>query len=146
MPRLAKIALVLLIVLLAAGALAYRTLTAREAVPDVSDFAIDLSELRRQSKLMEGDAPLEVRSALLAETTLPRGAVFAGINNSRVRTVPATASHAAPTSAAGTSSPARRRASSSALSALIFVSRDRSATRLCTVTSAALAFTSLCRR
>jgi glyoxylase-like metal-dependent hydrolase (beta-lactamase superfamily II) len=78
MPRFVKVALVLLVVLLGAAAVAYRTLTAREAVPDVSDYAIDLSELRRVAGTLPGDHPVEIRSALLAETTLPRGAVFAG--------------------------------------------------------------------
>jgi glyoxylase-like metal-dependent hydrolase (beta-lactamase superfamily II) len=78
MSRLVKVALVLLVVLLAAAGLAYRSLTAREPVPDVSDFVIDVPELRRVASTLSGDPPLEIRSALLSETTLPRGAVFAG--------------------------------------------------------------------
>jgi glyoxylase-like metal-dependent hydrolase (beta-lactamase superfamily II) len=78
MSRHVKVALVLLVGLLVAAGLAYRSLTAREPVPDVSDFAIDLSELRRVASTLPGDHPLEIHSALLSETTLPRGAVFAG--------------------------------------------------------------------
>jgi glyoxylase-like metal-dependent hydrolase (beta-lactamase superfamily II) len=78
MSRFVRIALVLLAAIVAALAIAYRSVTAREAVPDHSDFAIDLSELRRVSKTLTGDHPAEIRSALLSETTLPRGAVFAG--------------------------------------------------------------------
>jgi glyoxylase-like metal-dependent hydrolase (beta-lactamase superfamily II) len=78
MSRLVKVALVVVAVLGVAAFAAYRAVTAREPAPDVSDFAIDLSELRRVAGTLAGDHPLEIRSALLAETTLPRGAVFAG--------------------------------------------------------------------
>ena len=78
MSRVVKVALVLLAVLGVAAALAYRSVTSREPVPDVSDFVIDLGEIRRVSTSLPGDAPFEIRSALLSETTLPRGAVFAG--------------------------------------------------------------------
>jgi glyoxylase-like metal-dependent hydrolase (beta-lactamase superfamily II) len=76
--RFVKVLLALLLVLVAAGAVAYRALTAREAVPATTDFAIDLGELRRAAGSLEGPHPVRVRSALLSETSLPRGAVFAG--------------------------------------------------------------------
>jgi glyoxylase-like metal-dependent hydrolase (beta-lactamase superfamily II) len=78
MARFVKILLALLAILAVAAGLAYRTLTAREAVPETTDFAIDLGELRRAADSLSGDHPERVRSALLAETSLPRGAVFAG--------------------------------------------------------------------
>lgn len=78
MPRFAKILLAILAVLLLAGAGAFRWLTAREPVPDQTAYAIDVDELRRLSGSLPGARPREVASALIAETTLPRGAVFAG--------------------------------------------------------------------
>jgi glyoxylase-like metal-dependent hydrolase (beta-lactamase superfamily II) len=78
MSRIAKIALVLLVLVLGAAAVGYRYLTAREAVPDRSDFVLDLSEIRRVAGSLPGDHPVQIGSALLSETTLPRGAVFAG--------------------------------------------------------------------
>src|SRR5262245_24019702 len=78
MARWLKILLVLVVAIAAVAAVGYRTLTAREAVPETTSFAIDLGELRRVSDSLSGDHPVRIRSALLAETVLPRGAVFAG--------------------------------------------------------------------
>jgi len=78
MPRFAKVLLAIGVVLLVAGGGAFRWLTAREAVPDQTGYAIDVDELRRLADSLPGERPSEVASALVAETTLPRGAVFAG--------------------------------------------------------------------
>src|SRR5262245_14675620 len=78
MSRVLRVALVLLAVVLVAAGVAYRSVTARQPVPDVSDYTIDLGELRRLASSLEGEHPYEIRSALLSESTLPRGAVFAG--------------------------------------------------------------------
>jgi glyoxylase-like metal-dependent hydrolase (beta-lactamase superfamily II) len=78
MPRFAKILLGSLAVLLALAGGAYLWLTAREAVPDRSDYAVDVDELRRLADSLPGERPLAVASALVAETSAPRGALFAG--------------------------------------------------------------------
>lgn len=53
-------------------------LLAREAVPAVSDYRIDLQEIRRQAASLPGPLPLRVNHELLCETSMPRVAVFAG--------------------------------------------------------------------
>jgi glyoxylase-like metal-dependent hydrolase (beta-lactamase superfamily II) len=53
-------------------------LTAREDVPVASDYTIDLGALRTLAGSRPGPKPARIRSALVAETSLPRAAVFAG--------------------------------------------------------------------
>jgi glyoxylase-like metal-dependent hydrolase (beta-lactamase superfamily II) len=60
------------------GGGAWRWLTAREAVPAHSDYTIDLSELRALADSLPGPGPESIHSALVADTSLPRAAVFAG--------------------------------------------------------------------
>ena len=78
MPRFLKIVLSILAVLVVLGGGAWLWLTAREEVPAETDFVIDLEELRALAGSLPGAQPVEVRSALVAETFLPRAAVFAG--------------------------------------------------------------------
>ncbi len=53
-------------------------LTRQEAVPDVSNYALDLAEIRALAGRLEGARPLRVRSEVVGESALPRAAVFAG--------------------------------------------------------------------
>ena len=78
MPRFLKILLGILVVLLAAGGGAFLWLTAREEVPAETDYVISLEELRSLAGSLPGAKPKEIRSALVAETFLPRAALFAG--------------------------------------------------------------------
>ena len=57
---------------------AWLWLTAREDVPVRSDYRIDLDELRALANSIPGAKPERVFSELVAETSLPRAAVFAG--------------------------------------------------------------------
>jgi glyoxylase-like metal-dependent hydrolase (beta-lactamase superfamily II) len=57
---------------------AYLWFTVPEAVPATSDFVLDVAELRRLANDLPGRKPLRVRSELVAETAVPRAAVFAG--------------------------------------------------------------------
>ena len=57
---------------------AWLWLTAREDVPTRSDYRIDLEELRALANSIPGTKPERVYSELVAETSLPRAAVFAG--------------------------------------------------------------------
>lgn len=65
---------VLVVVVLGAG----WYLLAREPVPEKSDYALDLTEIRRLAAAFPGDAPLRVNNEQVAEGSLPKGAVFAG--------------------------------------------------------------------
>jgi glyoxylase-like metal-dependent hydrolase (beta-lactamase superfamily II) len=78
MPRFLKILLGVLAVLAASGAGAWLWLTAREEVPLETDFVIDLEQLRSLAGSLPGAKPAEIRSAFVAETFLPRAALFAG--------------------------------------------------------------------
>src|SRR3990172_1322414 len=78
MRRALLIALAVLAGLAALGGGAFLWLTAREEVPARSDFVLDLAELRRLATSLPGPGPLRVRSQLVARTTLPRAALFAG--------------------------------------------------------------------
>ena len=78
MPRFARLLLVAVAVLLAASGGAFLWLTAREAVPHSTDYVIDLAELRQLADSLPGARPSAVASALIAEGSLPKGAVFAG--------------------------------------------------------------------
>jgi glyoxylase-like metal-dependent hydrolase (beta-lactamase superfamily II) len=53
-------------------------LTAPEAPPEVSDYEIPLDEIRRLATSVPGELPVAVRSELVAETSMPRAAIFAG--------------------------------------------------------------------
>ena len=59
-------------------AFAWRWLTAREDVPAHSDYRIELDALRALAASQPGPGPREIRSVLVAEAALPRGAIFAG--------------------------------------------------------------------
>jgi glyoxylase-like metal-dependent hydrolase (beta-lactamase superfamily II) len=78
MPRFVKLLLAVLVVLVAVAGVAWLWLTAREEVPATSDYVIDLEALRGLAGSLPGVKPSEVRSALVAETFLPRAALFAG--------------------------------------------------------------------
>lgn len=78
MSRVLKTALFALLATAVAGGGAYAWLTSREAVPERSDYALDLEELRALASSLAGAPPAEVASALIAEGHLPRGALFAG--------------------------------------------------------------------
>lgn len=78
MPRWLRIAAVVLLALVALALLGWRHLTAREAPPAVSEYRLDLAEIRRLAAAPPGPRPLRVASELVAESTLPRAAVFAG--------------------------------------------------------------------
>ena len=67
-----------LLVLGAIGFGAWTWLTAREAPPERSDYRLDLERLREVAAETPGPYPTELRSVVLAEGSLPRGAVFAG--------------------------------------------------------------------
>ncbi len=67
----------LALVAVAAGG-AWLWLTAAEAPPVTSDYEIPVAELRQLAGSIPGEAPSSVRSELVAETSLPRAAVFAG--------------------------------------------------------------------
>jgi glyoxylase-like metal-dependent hydrolase (beta-lactamase superfamily II) len=73
-----RIALGIVVGLLAIVGSAWLWLTAREAVPATSSYRIDLAELRALGDAVPGSKPTRVNSALVAEATLPRAAVFAG--------------------------------------------------------------------
>jgi len=75
--RLRNAALVLVALALVL-AVAWRWLTAREAVPAHSDYRIELESLRTLAASLPGPGPREIRSVLVAEVALPRGVVFAG--------------------------------------------------------------------
>ena len=78
MPRFARIALRVLVILLALGFVAYRYLLGRTAVPETSSYALDLDEIRRLASSLPGERPVRVNHEQVAEASLPRGAVFAG--------------------------------------------------------------------
>ena len=78
MPRWLRIALAAVAVLLFAGAVLWRWLDAREPVPETTDYRIDLDELGRLAASLPGPKPRAVRSALVADASLPRGVIFAG--------------------------------------------------------------------
>jgi glyoxylase-like metal-dependent hydrolase (beta-lactamase superfamily II) len=78
MVRLARIALRVLVVLVAIGFVGYRYLLGRTAVPETSTYALDLDELRRLASSVPGERPLRVNHEQVAVGSLPRGAVFAG--------------------------------------------------------------------
>jgi len=78
MGRFLRILGVTLLVLVVGGFAAWRWLTAREAVPETSDYAIDLEALRGAVGSMAGPGPRAIETILVAEADMPRAMVFAG--------------------------------------------------------------------
>lgn len=78
MGRFVRIALRVVVVLLALGFVGYRYLLGRTAVPEESTYALDLVELRRLAASLPGERPLRVNHEQVALGSLPRGAIFAG--------------------------------------------------------------------
>jgi glyoxylase-like metal-dependent hydrolase (beta-lactamase superfamily II) len=76
--RFVRILLVVLALLAAVGLGAYRYLLGRSPVPEKSDYALDLAEIRRLAGAVPGDPPERVNHEQIAEGSLPAGAVFAG--------------------------------------------------------------------
>jgi glyoxylase-like metal-dependent hydrolase (beta-lactamase superfamily II) len=76
-----RVVRVILIVLLVLGGLAFggaRYLLGRTEVPEKSDYALDLAEIRRLASSIPGDPPQRVNYAQVAVASLPAGAIFAG--------------------------------------------------------------------
>ena len=78
MRRVLRIALYAVVALVVLGFAASRYLLGREAVPDTSDYALDLAEVRRLAMSLPGELPLRVNHEQVAEASVPRGVVFAG--------------------------------------------------------------------
>ena len=78
MGRFLRIAGITLAVLALLGFAMWRWLTAREAVPERSDYAIDLEALRGLAGSLPGPGPRAIETVLVAEVDMPRGRVFAG--------------------------------------------------------------------
>jgi hypothetical protein len=57
---------------------AWLWLTAREEVPVETDYVLVLDELRRLGSAVPGEKPVAIYSELVAKTSFPRAAVFAG--------------------------------------------------------------------
>ena len=49
----------------------------REAVPEKSDYVLDLAEIRRLASAIPGAAPIAVNHEQVAEASVPEGVVFA---------------------------------------------------------------------
>jgi glyoxylase-like metal-dependent hydrolase (beta-lactamase superfamily II) len=78
MGRFARIALRVLVVLLAIGFVGYRYLLGRTAVPETTPYVLDMDELRRLATSLPGERPVRVNHEQVAIGSLPRGAIFAG--------------------------------------------------------------------
>jgi glyoxylase-like metal-dependent hydrolase (beta-lactamase superfamily II) len=78
MTRFLKVLLGVVAVLAVVGAGAWLWLTAREEVPAETDYVLVLDELRRLGSSVPGPKPVAIHSELVAKTSLPRAAVFAG--------------------------------------------------------------------
>jgi glyoxylase-like metal-dependent hydrolase (beta-lactamase superfamily II) len=76
--RTVRILIALVGVLLVSAGGAFLYLTAAEMPPETSDYPLDLDEIRRLAGARSGPLPVRVNAELVAEATLPRGAVFAG--------------------------------------------------------------------
>jgi len=76
--RIVQIGAVVLVVVLVVAGLGWRHLTAREMPPELSTYGLDLRKMRRLAGSVPGEAPVRVKSELVAKATLPRGGVFAG--------------------------------------------------------------------
>lgn len=78
MGRALRIAAISVAALAVLGLAGWSWLTAREAVPEASDYRLELPALRRAAAELPGPRPVALHSALVAEASLPRGALFAG--------------------------------------------------------------------
>jgi glyoxylase-like metal-dependent hydrolase (beta-lactamase superfamily II) len=78
MPRWLRILLIVLVVIFGLGFGAMRHYLGREAVPETSDYVLDLGEIRRLASSIPGAAPIAVNHEQVAEASVPEGAVFAG--------------------------------------------------------------------
>ena len=78
MARFLRVLLGVVAFLAALAGGAWLWLTAPEAVPPASDYRISLGELRRLGDSVPGTRPTAVYSELVARTTLPGAALFAG--------------------------------------------------------------------
>jgi len=78
MGRRTRIVLVALAALALLVVGAYRWLTGSEPAPERSSYRIDVTALRALAASLPGPGPREIRSALVAEVSLPRGVIFAG--------------------------------------------------------------------
>lgn len=78
MRRFLKVVLVVVVALVVLGFVATRYMLGREAVPETSDYVLDLAEIRRLASSLPGERPLRVNHEQVAEASLPRGAIFAG--------------------------------------------------------------------
>ena len=65
-------------VLLLLGGVGWSYLTEREDPPETSDYALDLVEVRRLAAEPHGRRAHTVHSLLVARTSMPRAAIFAG--------------------------------------------------------------------
>lgn len=76
--RIVRILLIVLLVLAGLAFGGYRYLFGREAVPETTDYALDLQEIRRLATSLPGDLPKAVNHEQVTQAGLPKGAVFAG--------------------------------------------------------------------
>ena len=76
--RFIRILVIVLAVFAVAAFGAYRYLLGRVAVPEKSDYALDLGEIRRLASAVPGEPPQRVNHEQVAAASLPAGAVFAG--------------------------------------------------------------------
>jgi glyoxylase-like metal-dependent hydrolase (beta-lactamase superfamily II) len=78
MPRPVRILFIVFLVLGGLALAAGRYYLGRTPVPEQSDYALDLGEVRRLAAAIPGAAPIAVNHEQVAEASLPEGAVFAG--------------------------------------------------------------------
>jgi len=78
MPRWLRLVLGSAVALALLAALLWRWLDGSEPVPEHTSYRIDLGELHTLASSLPGERPRAIRSALVAEVSLPRGVVFAG--------------------------------------------------------------------
>jgi glyoxylase-like metal-dependent hydrolase (beta-lactamase superfamily II) len=76
--RFIRVLVIVLGVLAVVAFGAARYLLGRTAVPEKSDYALDLTEVRRLASAIPGEGPQRVNHEQIAEASLPAGAVFAG--------------------------------------------------------------------
>jgi len=76
--RFIRILLIVLAVLAVLAFGAARYLLGRTPVPEKSDYALDLTEIRRLAASLPGDLPVRVNHQQVGVGSLPKGAVFAG--------------------------------------------------------------------
>ncbi len=76
--RVVRFLLVTVVVLVALALGAGWYLTRREPVPEVSDYALDMSEIRKLAGASAGALPERVNHEQIGVGLLPKGAVFAG--------------------------------------------------------------------